>query len=148
MRMRQRVEAAAKPLVVFFSSLCAVGAVAAAFVVLVRVPALASTRLDVLFGTLQGSAVCLLFVTTGLLINLTAMVYRVTHPSPLPPVGDGGGEYLVQGRELYLWLPAGISNTPLGAWKWDRLLGVAGTGRNWNTVVKLGELSGGSPTQG
>lgn len=66
----------------------------------------------------------------------------------LPPVGDGGGEYLVRGRELYLWLPDGIAGTPLGAWKWDRLLGVAGTGRNWNTVTRLGELSSGSPTQG
>jgi uncharacterized protein (DUF1697 family) len=65
----------------------------------------------------------------------------------LPPV-EGGGEYLVRGRELYLWLPDGIANTPLAAWKWDRLLGVAGTGRNWNTVTKLGELSGGSPTRG
>jgi uncharacterized protein (DUF1697 family) len=65
----------------------------------------------------------------------------------LPPV-EGGGEYLVRGRELYLWLPDGIANTPLAAWKWDRLLGVAGTGRNWNTVTKLGELSGGSPTEG
>ena len=48
-------------------------------------------------------------------------------PSPdrvdaLPPV-EGGGEYLVRGRELYLWLPDGIANTPLAAWKWDRLLG-------------------------
>src|SRR5215218_5104688 len=42
----------------------------------------------------------------------------------LPPV-EGGGEYLVAGRELYLWLSDGIANTPLGAWKWDRLLGVA-----------------------
>jgi uncharacterized protein (DUF1697 family) len=57
----------------------------------------------------------------------------------LPPV-EGGGEYLVAGRELYLWLPDGIANTPLAAWKWDRLLRVAGTGRNWNTVTKLGEL--------
>ena len=65
----------------------------------------------------------------------------------LPPV-EGGGEYLVRGRELYLWLPDGVANTPLAAWKWDRLLGVAGTGRNWNTVTKLGELSGGSPTEG
>jgi uncharacterized protein (DUF1697 family) len=65
----------------------------------------------------------------------------------LPPV-EGGGEYLVRGRELYLWLPEGIANTPLGAWKWDRLLGVAGTGRNWNTVTKLGELSSGYPPQG
>ena len=61
----------------------------------------------------------------------------------LPPVGDGGGEYLVRGRELYLWLPDGIANTPLAAWKWDRLLGVAGTGRNWNTVTRLGELVAG-----
>jgi uncharacterized protein (DUF1697 family) len=66
----------------------------------------------------------------------------------LPPADEGGGEYLVRGRELYLWLPDGIANTPLAAWKWDRLLGVAGTGRNWNTVTRLGELSSGSPTLG
>jgi len=66
----------------------------------------------------------------------------------VPPVEDGRGEYLVRGRELYLWLPDGIANTPLAAWKWDRLLAVAGTGRNWNTVSRLGELSSGSPTQG
>jgi uncharacterized protein (DUF1697 family) len=65
----------------------------------------------------------------------------------LPPV-EGGGEYLVRGRELYLWLPDGIANTPLAAWKWDRLLGVAGTARNWNTVTRLGELTAGSPTPG
>jgi uncharacterized protein (DUF1697 family) len=59
----------------------------------------------------------------------------------LPPV-EGGGEYLVRGRELYLWLPDGIANTPLAAWKWDRLLGVSGTGRNWNTVTKLAEMAG------
>ncbi len=51
------------------------------------------------------------------------------------------GDYLVRGRELYLWLPDGITNTPLASWKWDQLLGVAGTGRNWNTVTKLAELS-------
>jgi len=57
----------------------------------------------------------------------------------LPPADSG--EYLVRGRELYLWLPDGIANTPLAGWKWDRLLGVAGTGRNWNTVRKLAELA-------
>jgi uncharacterized protein (DUF1697 family) len=65
----------------------------------------------------------------------------------LPPV-EGGGEYLIRGRELYLWLPDGIANTPLAAWKWDRLLGVAGTGRNWNTVTRLGELTAASPPPG
>lgn len=52
------------------------------------------------------------------------------------------GDYLVRGRELYLWLPDGIANTPLASWKWDQLLGVPGTARNWNTVTKLAELSG------
>jgi uncharacterized protein (DUF1697 family) len=58
----------------------------------------------------------------------------------LPPADVG--EYLVRGRELYLWLPDGIQNTPLASWKWDRLLGVPGTARNWNTVTKLAELAG------
>ena len=51
------------------------------------------------------------------------------------------GDYRVRGRELYLWLPDGIQDTPLASWKWDRLLGVPGTSRNWNTVTKLAELA-------
>ena len=51
------------------------------------------------------------------------------------------GDYLVRGRELYLWLPDGIQQTPLASWKWDRLLGVPGTARNWNTVRRLAELA-------
>lgn len=58
----------------------------------------------------------------------------------LPPAE--GGAYLVRGRELYLWLPDGIQHTPLASWSWDRLLGVPGTARNWNTVTKLAELAG------
>ena len=54
---------------------------------------------------------------------------------------EGGGDYLVRGRELYLWLPDGFQDTPLAAWKWDRLLGTPGTARNWNTVTTLAELS-------
>ncbi|MGY1638259.1 DUF1697 domain-containing protein [Geodermatophilus sp. SYSU D00742] len=57
----------------------------------------------------------------------------------LPPAD--AGEYRVVGRELFLWLPDGVSNTPLGAWRWDDLLGVAGTARNWNTVRKLADMA-------
>ena len=57
----------------------------------------------------------------------------------LPPAD--GGQYRVEGRELYLWLPDGIINSPMGTWKWDRLLGIAGTNRNWNTVTRLAELT-------
>jgi uncharacterized protein (DUF1697 family) len=56
----------------------------------------------------------------------------------LPPADRG--EYRVAGRELFLWLPDGIANTPLASWRWDTLLGVPGTSRNWNTVRKLAEL--------
>jgi uncharacterized protein (DUF1697 family) len=57
----------------------------------------------------------------------------------LPPAQ--GGEYAVRGRELYLWLPDGMAVSPMGTWKWDRLLGVAGTNRNWNTVRKLAGMA-------
>ena len=52
-----------------------------------------------------------------------------------------GGTYTVVGRELYLWLPDGMAKSPMAKWPWDRLLGVAGTNRNWNTVTKLAELA-------
>jgi uncharacterized protein (DUF1697 family) len=75
--------------------------------------------------------------------------YLVTFMAEAPPPdkvdalprAEGGGDYLVRGRELYLWLPDGIQNTPLASWKWDQLLGVPGTARNWNTVRKLADLS-------
>jgi uncharacterized protein (DUF1697 family) len=57
----------------------------------------------------------------------------------LPPAD--GGEYLVDSRELFLWLPDGMSRSPMGTWPWDRLLGVSGTNRNWNTVTKLAEMT-------
>ncbi len=57
----------------------------------------------------------------------------------LPPADSGS--YLVRGRELYTWLPDGIQHTPIASWNWERLLGVPGTARNWNTVRRLAELS-------
>jgi uncharacterized protein (DUF1697 family) len=57
----------------------------------------------------------------------------------LPP--PDRGEYAVRDRELYLWLPEGMAVSPMGTWRWDRLLGVAGTNRNWNTIGKLAGLT-------
>ena len=57
----------------------------------------------------------------------------------LPPPEEG--KYLVRGRELFLWLPAGMAAAPMAKWKWDRLLGVPGTNRNWNTVAALADLA-------
>jgi uncharacterized protein (DUF1697 family) len=58
----------------------------------------------------------------------------------LPPAPEGEG-YRVLGRELYQSLPGGVLGSSLSSWKWDQLLGRAGTARNWNTVRKLAELA-------
>ncbi|NEK60098.1 DUF1697 domain-containing protein [Geodermatophilus sabuli] len=72
------------------------------------------------------------------------VTFMVRPPEPgrvaaLPPAELGA--YRVVGRELFLWLPDGIADTPLASWRWDTLLAVPGTTRNWNTVTKLAELA-------
>src|SRR5262249_7601132 len=78
MGVRTRFEAMIKPMAVFASVLCFVGAAAAIYVVLVRIPVLANTKLELLLGTLQGVAVGLLFAIAALLISLTYMVRRAS----------------------------------------------------------------------
>src|SRR5207302_1868226 len=46
----------------------------------------------------------------------------------------------VKGREAYLVYPDGVGRSRLTIALIERKLGVAGTGRNWNTVRKLAEL--------
>jgi hypothetical protein len=89
MWVRSRLDSVIKSLAIFSSALCAVGAAAAFFVILVRLPAIASTKLDLLLGTLQGVAVGLLFAIAALLINLTYMVRRANRKPTHPLVSDG-----------------------------------------------------------
>jgi hypothetical protein len=64
---------------IFLSSM---GALAGTYIILVRVPALAQTKLEELFGTLLASAVTLLFVVLGFLIQLTTAAFQATrHPA-------------------------------------------------------------------
>ncbi|SIO61951.1 hypothetical protein SAMN05444166_6904 [Singulisphaera sp. GP187] len=88
MMLRSRRDAVIRSLVILCSVLCGIGATASLYVVLVRVPALANTKLDTLFGTLQGVAVGLLFAIAALLTNLTHLLWRANRPSPLPQVCD------------------------------------------------------------
>jgi uncharacterized protein (DUF1697 family) len=46
------------------------------------------------------------------------------------------------GRELYVVYPAGMGRSKLTSNLIEKKLGVRGTGRNWNTVLKLAELCG------
>jgi len=85
METRPRFEALLRSLGFAVMVLCGLGAVASIVVILVRVPALAVSKLDVLYGTLQGVAVGLLFGIVALLINLTIMVRRATRPGIVAP---------------------------------------------------------------
>jgi uncharacterized protein (DUF1697 family) len=48
------------------------------------------------------------------------------------------------GRHAYLVYPAGIGRSPLTTAVIEKALGTRGTGRNWNTVLKLEALATGS----
>jgi uncharacterized protein (DUF1697 family) len=61
----------------------------------------------------------------------------------LPATPREDEQYRLVGRELYLWLPEGLRRSALGAWRWERLLGVTGTARNWNTLRALVDLTAG-----
>src|SRR5689334_1227046 len=52
-------------------------------------------------------------------------------------------EFRIVGREVYLLCPRGYGITKLNNTFWERKLNLASTTRNWNTIKKLLELSGG-----
>jgi uncharacterized protein (DUF1697 family) len=53
----------------------------------------------------------------------------------------GADEYVLVGRELYLYTPDGIGRSKLVTMLSDRRLGVAGTVRNWRTVTTLASMA-------
>ena len=61
----------------------------------------------------------------------------------LDPDRSPGDSFRVRGQEIYLHLPNGVARTKLtNAW-FDAQLGTTTTFRNWRTVGKLVEMSGG-----
>jgi uncharacterized protein (DUF1697 family) len=53
----------------------------------------------------------------------------------------GPERVLGHGRHAYIYYPAGIGRSKLTVALIDKMLGTRGTGRNWNTVTKLGALA-------
>lgn len=49
--------------------------------------------------------------------------------------------YHLAGDHIYLHLPDGAADTKFTGKALDKALGVTGTGRNWNTILKLWEMS-------
>jgi uncharacterized protein (DUF1697 family) len=50
-------------------------------------------------------------------------------------------EVWIDGREVYMYFPNGLARPKLSWMAVEKALGVAGTGRNWNTVLKLVEMA-------
>src|SRR5689334_25032698 len=50
-------------------------------------------------------------------------------------------EIIVKGKDIYLWFPDGMGRSKLGL-TFAKKLGVISTVRNWNSVLKLAELTG------
>ncbi len=59
----------------------------------------------------------------------------------LDPDRSPPDRFAVRGREVYLHYRKGSGRSKLGIDYLERTLGVAATARNWNTVLKLAELS-------
>jgi uncharacterized protein (DUF1697 family) len=58
----------------------------------------------------------------------------------LDPERSPGDEYIVRGREIYLWLPNGMGRSKLTNAYFDSKLATVSTARNWRTVLKLVEM--------
>jgi uncharacterized protein (DUF1697 family) len=66
------------------------------------------------------------------------------HPEGLARLAgfDAGPDRIeIDGTEAYLRYPHGVQGSRLTAARLERLLGVAGTARNWRTVTALAELA-------
>jgi len=72
--------------------------------------------------------------------------YVVNDPATVPGIASLGpdplaDEFTLEGREIFLHLPHGAGRSKLNLDYFERVLGVRATQRNWNTLLKLLELS-------
>jgi uncharacterized protein (DUF1697 family) len=66
------------------------------------------------------------------------VVFCAADASPdLDPADFAPETFLVRGREVYLWTPSGIRDSPLAKLLATKPLGGKSTARNWRTVEKL-----------
>jgi uncharacterized protein (DUF1697 family) len=75
-------------------------------------------------------------------------MFLADRPSParvatLDPKRSPPDEFEVRGREIYLRCPNGVGRTKLSNSYFDAKLATTSTMRNWRTVVKLVEMTGG-----
>jgi uncharacterized protein (DUF1697 family) len=84
------------------------------------------------------------FIAQGCDQELLHVVFLAERPAAaavaaLDPAHSLGDRFAVRGREVYLFLPRGVSGTKLTVDYLDRTLGTMGTWRNWRSVRRLTE---------
>lgn len=86
------------------------------------------------------------YVARGEDESLLHVMFLADTPKPgavkhLDPRRSDPDEFVVRGREVYLYLPNGVARTKLTNAYFDAKLKTVSTGRNWRTVKKLAELA-------
>ena len=84
------------------------------------------------------------FLAEGADEDLLHVVFLAGKPAAaavkaIDPGRSLGDRFVVRGREVFLFLPRGVSGTRFTSDYLDRTLGTMGTWRNWRSVRKLGE---------
>ncbi len=87
------------------------------------------------------------FLAQGLPIETLHVMFLADLPSPeraasLDSNRSAPDAFVVQGRDIYLYLPNGVADTKLTNAYFDAKLATVSTSRNWKTVTKLLELTG------
>jgi uncharacterized protein (DUF1697 family) len=105
-----------------------------------RIRAMVRTR-DDLESVVAGNPL----LETGLKPASLHTVFLESIPDPsrvaeLDPGRSPPDRFSVSGREIYLLYPHGSGRSKLGLDYFEKVLGVAGTARNWNTVTKVLEM--------
>ena len=84
------------------------------------------------------------FVKAGVAESSLHVYFLADRPDPaavksLDPMRSAPDEFVVRGRDIYLFLPDGMARTKLSNAYFDGKLKTVSTARNWNTVRKLME---------
>jgi len=80
-------------------------------------------------------------VPTSLHLLFLAEVPRHADLNGLEALKTASERFALKGKVFYLHAPEGVGRSKLAA-RAEKLLGVAASGRNWNTVCKLAEMVG------
>jgi uncharacterized protein (DUF1697 family) len=83
---------------------------------------------------------------SGIEPNRLLVTFLASHPSAearkkVLAIKTDPEELRIDGRELYTYFPNGMGRPKLSWPMVERTLAIPGTGRNWNTVIKLLEMA-------